>query len=1216
MRTRVVVALGLGLILPAARADDPLPKVAEGWKVGRVVEAPAIAYPTAVVVAPGGTIYLGQDPMDMPGPPTTPIDSVVAVRDGKATVFAEKLWSVMGLEWLDGTLFVVHAPFLSAFRDADGDGRAESRVDLVTGLGPKVPGFNGINDHVASGLRLGMDGYLYVAVGDKGIPLGVGRDGAKVTMPGGGVIRVRPDGSGLEVVSTGERNPLSVALTAEDDVFTFGNDDDSKKWPNSLTHHVVGGHFGYPYEFLLAPHRALPIVAGWFGGSGTQGICYEEDGLPERYRGNLLFCDWGQQTVFRHEVRKDGGTFRLVKREPLVEKGDLADFRPFAIAADASSLILVDWAFNGWLSASPKTGRVFRLTYEGADRVAPAPATAGVAGLDHPARARRLEAQRQLASEKATGPLVARLARKDGARGRVHALWALDAIGTPEARAAIRSALADPDLRAQAARSAGIRRDRGSAPALLAALRDPDAAVRREAAIALGRIGDPSSGSALHAAIGDPDAFAAWSIRRAIRDANLWDAPALTAALADPRRRENALKLADESWAVPAVEALASSLAASADPAFKARLVGALAGQYHRYPAWSGRWFGTNPLAGAMPAKTEDWAKAGMDRVLAALAKAARDGDAAVRRQAIIGLIGVGTRAAPLVRSALETEADPVNLVALATTLGNWADDRAAPALAKLLADPNRPLDGRISALDSLANLGGRPAMNARLGVLYDPAAPPELIARALPGLGRARVLPPNDLAGFLDHKDEAVRVAALAAFPADSPLPPGVPMSFVDRLDDPSPEVRRAAIASAGQHHVREAIPRLVALSDDAITRTSATRALAGMPDPRAIPAYIAALGDRDPEARKSAEAALIALRDLAAPELESRAKAGKFVGPSALAVERILTRFAPVVAWQAIGPFPRTTPALFPVAAAIDLAHPEVGAEGRKVAWRAVPADPATGRVTLDDLKAGGNGFGYDAGDSPDLAAFALAEVQSDTDRPALLLVGSSGSILVAVNDRWVLNARNGGRPFAPDSDLVRVALRKGTNRILIQSRQGVGAWGFGLQVSEPSSSPLIGRANAIGREGLRAFAQSHGGDPKSGEALFLDAARTGCARCHAPGAAGLGPDLAGLASKYDKAEIIRSVLDPSARIAIGYQPALIERADGTVVSGQVRAESDAEVELIDAEGRSSRIPRLEILRRKPGDVSLMPSGLVDGLSAVEFADLVAYLGSLKGR
>ena len=294
----------------------------------------------------------------------------MAIKDGKVTTFADKLWSVMGLEWVDGTLYVVHAPFLSAFRDTDGDGKADSRVDLITGLGPKLPGFNGINDHIASGIRLGMDGFLYIAVGDKGIPHGVGRDGTTIQLFGGGVIRIRPDGTGLEVVSTGECNPLSVALSATDEIFTYGNDDDSKKWPNSLTHHIVGGHYGYPYQFLTAPRRALPIMGGQFGGVGAQGICYNEDGLPAEYRGNLFFCDWGLQTVFRFEIRKAGGTFAVARRTPLVTKGDVADFRPFslAVAADGASLWLVDWAYNGWLDRRAEDGPALPPALHGPER--------------------------------------------------------------------------------------------------------------------------------------------------------------------------------------------------------------------------------------------------------------------------------------------------------------------------------------------------------------------------------------------------------------------------------------------------------------------------------------------------------------------------------------------------------------------------------------------------------------------------------------------------------------------------------------------------------------------------------------------------------------------------------------------------------------------------------------------------------------------------------
>src|SRR5690349_11855967 len=94
-----LVALALLATETPAAPPAPLPKVADGWKIELVAQAPQIVFPTAAVAAPDGTLYLGQDPMDMPGPPTAPTDSVVALKDGKVTVFAEKLWAVMGLEW-------------------------------------------------------------------------------------------------------------------------------------------------------------------------------------------------------------------------------------------------------------------------------------------------------------------------------------------------------------------------------------------------------------------------------------------------------------------------------------------------------------------------------------------------------------------------------------------------------------------------------------------------------------------------------------------------------------------------------------------------------------------------------------------------------------------------------------------------------------------------------------------------------------------------------------------------------------------------------------------------------------------------------------------------------------------------------------------------------------------------------------------------------------
>jgi putative heme-binding domain-containing protein len=1241
MTPRLAFALILSTSLSAAAGADqpghPLPTASQGWSIELFAQSPQIVFPTAIVAARDGTLYVGSDPMDMPGPVTEPIDCVLALKGGRTTVFTDKLWSVMGLEWVDGTLYVVHAPFLSAFRDTDGDGKADSRVDLVTGLGPKLPGFNGINDHIASGIRQGMDGFLYVAVGDKGIPRGVGRDGKAIQLHGGGVIRVRPDGTGLEVVSTGECNPLSVALSANDDVFTYGNDDDSKKWPNSLTHHIVGGHYGYPYQFLASPHRALPIMFGEIGGVGTQGICYNDDGLPAEYRGNLIFCDWGKQAVYRFEIKKAGGTFALTRRTELVSKGKVADFRPFslAVAADGQGLWLVDWAYNGWLAKETRAGRLYRLCYTGpnAAAVVPAPRQIGdepsdrIKSLDHPALAVRLESQRRLAAKGATmiPLLLERLKAAEPETGRLHALWALDAIGGADARQAIGAMLGDRSsrVRLQAARSVGIRRDRSFLEHLLPLLSDRDAAVRREAAIAFGRLNEKDAARALYARLGESDVFAAWSIRQAIRRSNAWDKQALVEALLDERRLESALWLADEAWAVPVVEALTEALTRTTVVPLKAQIVANLAGLYRRYPEWSGQWFGTNPLAGPSPQKTVEWSPAGMKGVEQGLALALGDRDRAVRFQAIVGLTEVGPTAAHYLRTALIKEPDALNQALLAEALGALLDPLAAPILAVILADAGRPESVRTAALEALTQTPDPQSLRARFTLLYDSKAPASLIARALPDLARKGFLPPNDLASFLEHPAAPVRAAAVLSLNVKKALPDELKQSVLDRLEDKDAAVREAAMLAVVPLQLHAAVPRLLAKAGDtqSADRTGAILALCGMPDLRAVPFYLAAIQDRDERLRRAGEKVLLAVRDHARDQLASALATGALNESAMTTLERVLARFEPVRDWRVIGPFPRTAANHFIGERAIDFSTNRSGLLGRSVSWTRRTADASTGRVDLSDFKQGigdRGGFGYDDASSPDLGAFAYTEVEADRAGPALFLFGSSGTLIVTVNEKPVYAYNNvAGRAYAPGTDLVRLDLTKGRNRILVLSRQGVGPWCFSLQIARVA--PRTGERSVATTSfvSLRAYALAHAGDPRKGEAIFFDAKGVGCVRCHAAAGRGIstiGPDLTGVAAKYDRAEMIRSILEPSHRIAPGYQPVTVATRDGMVASGVVRSETETLLELADSEARITKIPKSDIAVRRVGDISIMPAKLVETLSPAEFADLIDFLLSLR--
>jgi putative heme-binding domain-containing protein len=1239
MRVQFALAALITFLALECRADttEPktLPEPAPGWSIELVAAAPEILYPTAIVAAPDGSIYVGSDPMDMPGPPTVPLDRVIRLKNGRSTPFAGKLWSVMGLEWVDDTLYVVHAPFLSAFRDQNGDGRADTRVDLVTGLGPKLPGWSGLNEHIASGMRLGMDGFLYIAVGDKGIPRAAGRDGKTIQLHGGGVIRVRPDGSDLEIVSTGERNPLSVALTMTDEIFTYGNDDDSKAWPNSLTHHIVGGHYGYPYQFQSAPWRALPIMSGESGGAGAQGLCYNEDGLPAEFRGNLFFCDWGRQTVFRVELRKAGGTFAVTRREPIVTKGAVADFRPFsvAVAADRSSLYLVDWAYNGWLDGSVRSGRLYRVRRAGkpqADLQARPNANdehALIAAFDHPAHSIRLESQRSMArrGRSAVPLLVERLQKPQPEAGRLHALWALDAIGGDAARTAIRTMLGDPQaaLRLQAARSMGIRADRAALEALPALLSDRDPAVRREAAIALSKLGNRAAAPALYKALGDSDAFAAWSIRQAIRRLDAWDKGALVEAIKDDRRRGPALRLTDEAWNLTVVEALSTALRQNSSAAVRAMLAANLADLYRQYPDRDGSWFGTNPLASPPPQRTKDWSPEGMKAVLAGLAVALMDTDRLVRAEAIRGMSQAGQSGAPLLRACLRFERDPDNQTELAETLGRLGDIASVPLLSALLGDAGRSQSVRMGALEGLTRLRDRNSLRARLALVFDASAPPSLVARALPDLARERLLPPNELASFFENAAPSVRAAAILSLNVGAEMPAGIEQAIIDRLVDQAREVREAAMMAVVGLHLRSALPRLVAIARDssAPDRSAAVGALCRLPDPTALSVYLTALEDRDSSIRRAGEKALLAIRDQVAGKLDSVARRGSLSGPAISALERVLARFEPVRNWRVIGPFPRTTPAIFLGEPSIDFRAGAVGALGRIVSWEERAGEPTSGRVNLDDLKLraspDGN-LGYAKSGSPDLAAFAYAEVDADHAGPALLLFGSSGSLIVTVNGKLVCQYIDpAGRAYEPDSDRAKVELVKGRNRIVMLSRQGIGTWCFSVQVARLKSDVSVRLAGVNRLAELRRFAAENSGDSANGERLFFDRKGAGCVLCHAVGARGtsmIGPNLAGVAQTYDRAELIRSVLEPSSRIAPAYQTSVLATNDGKVRTGVIRAENDHEILLADAEAKLIRLSKPQVIERRASSVSVMPSQAAESLSPQEFADLIGYLASLK--
>ncbi len=145
---------------------------------------------------------------------------------------------------------------------------------------------------------------------------------------------------------------------------------------------------------------------------------------------------------------------------------------------------------------------------------------------------------------------------------------------------------------------------------------------------------------------------------------------------------------------------------------------------------------------------------------------------------------------------------------------------------------------------------------------------------------------------------------------------------------------------------------------------------------------------------------------------------------------------------------------------------------------------------------------------------------------------------------------------------------------------------------------------------------FAMRNDGDASRGKQLFLDEQRLACTKCHSiDGTNGkAGPDLAFVGDKFPRRELIRSILEPSAAIAVGYGTTLVETKSGDETQGIVKQATEAWIELMGADGKLVRLATGDIKEQRGSTVSLMPEGLEGALSPREFTDLIEYLSTLK--
>ena len=139
--------------------------------------------------------------------------------------------------------------------------------------------------------------------------------------------------------------------------------------------------------------------------------------------------------------------------------------------------------------------------------------------------------------------------------------------------------------------------------------------------------------------------------------------------------------------------------------------------------------------------------------------------------------------------------------------------------------------------------------------------------------------------------------------------------------------------------------------------------------------------------------------------------------------------------------------------------------------------------------------------------------------------------------------------------------------------------------------------------------------GGDASSGDKIFHLRTDVSCLRCHTIHGTGgiVGPVLDGIGSRQPREYLLESIVFPNAKIAQGFEGVILKLKDGRTVAGIVKKETDADLEVLDADSHLTQVPKADIVARERGQ-SAMPEDLVKLLSKRDLRDLVEYLASLK--
>ena len=136
------------------------------------------------------------------------------------------------------------------------------------------------------------------------------------------------------------------------------------------------------------------------------------------------------------------------------------------------------------------------------------------------------------------------------------------------------------------------------------------------------------------------------------------------------------------------------------------------------------------------------------------------------------------------------------------------------------------------------------------------------------------------------------------------------------------------------------------------------------------------------------------------------------------------------------------------------------------------------------------------------------------------------------------------------------------------------------------------------------------------KTGDVAKGAALAQSCIMCHQLNGNGpaYGPELKGWASRQSREALVRSIVNPSADIALGYEGTTVKLKGSGSIDGRLLSNGDPLV-ITSTGGLTQLVPKSQVTGRQVKmDRSLMLSSQQLGLGAQDVADIAAYLATYK--